>query len=111
MIDTPRVLCILDADDMFVFDDARRAPLPLDRCGADTRGMSPEHIGTLRVAAVAEVGVVAELLDAFNREYHTPTPGAGRSRRPAQPAARRRHGDRWARWSDCAGPLRAVPQA
>ena len=37
--------------------------------------MSPEHIGTLREATAAEVEVVAELLDAFNREYHTPTPG------------------------------------
>jgi GNAT superfamily N-acetyltransferase len=53
-----------------------RAGLPIDRSGADTRGMSPDHIGTLRVAAVAETGVVAELLDAFNREYHTPTPGS-----------------------------------
>jgi GNAT superfamily N-acetyltransferase len=30
---------------------------------------------TPRVATVAEVANVAELLDAFNREYHTPTPG------------------------------------
>jgi GNAT superfamily N-acetyltransferase len=52
-----------------------RAPLPIGRSGADTRNMTAEHIGTLRVAAVAEAGVVAELLDAFNREYHTPTPG------------------------------------
>ena len=37
--------------------------------------MSPEHIGTLREATAAEVEVVAELLDAFNREYRTPTPG------------------------------------
>jgi GNAT superfamily N-acetyltransferase len=53
----------------------RRAGLPIGRSGADTRDMSPDHIGTLRVAAVAEAGVVAEMLDAFNREYHTPTPG------------------------------------
>jgi GNAT superfamily N-acetyltransferase len=63
----------------------RRAGLPIGRSGADTRDMSPDHIGTLRVAAVAETGVVAELLDAFNREYHTPTPGpavlTGRLRR------------------------------
>ena len=37
--------------------------------------MSPEHIGTLREATAAEVEVVAELLDAFNREYRAPTPG------------------------------------
>lgn len=30
----------------------------------------------VRVASVAEVEVVARLLDAFNREYDTPTPGA-----------------------------------
>jgi hypothetical protein len=53
----------------------RRAGLPIGRSGADTRDMSPDHIGTLRVAAVAETGVVAELLDAFNGEYDTPTPG------------------------------------
>lgn len=29
----------------------------------------------VRVATVAEAGVVARLLDAFNREYDTPTPG------------------------------------
>jgi len=37
--------------------------------------MIPDHIGALREAAVAEAGVVAEMLDAFNREYDTPTPG------------------------------------
>jgi GNAT superfamily N-acetyltransferase len=28
-----------------------------------------------RVATVSEAGLVAELLDRFNREYHAPTPG------------------------------------
>ena len=32
-------------------------------------------IGTPRVATVAEVASVAGLLDGFNREYDTPTPG------------------------------------
>jgi GNAT superfamily N-acetyltransferase len=32
-------------------------------------------VDTPRVATVAEVASVAELLDAFNREYDTPTPG------------------------------------
>jgi len=52
-----------------------RADLLIGRSGADTRGVSPNHIGMLREAAAAEAGVVADLLDAFNREYHTPTPG------------------------------------
>ncbi len=30
---------------------------------------------TIRVAGVGEAGVVAHLLDTFNREYDTPTPG------------------------------------
>jgi hypothetical protein len=49
--------------------------LPIGRSGADTRDMSPDHIGTLSEAAVAETGVIAELLDAFNPGYHTPTLG------------------------------------
>jgi hypothetical protein len=49
--------------------------LPISRSSADTRDVSPDHVGTLRVAAVVDAGVVAELLDAFNREYDTPTPG------------------------------------
>jgi len=35
--------------------------------------MIPDHIGALRRAAVGDAGVVAEMLDAFNREYDTPT--------------------------------------
>jgi hypothetical protein len=36
-----------------------------------------EHlpIDSPRVATMTEVASVAGLLDAFNREYHTPTPG------------------------------------
>lgn len=34
-----------------------------------------EHV--VRMATVAEAEVVARLLDDFNREYDTPTPGAG----------------------------------
>jgi GNAT superfamily N-acetyltransferase len=30
----------------------------------------------VRTASVADAPVVAQLLDAFNREFHTPTPGA-----------------------------------
>ena len=37
--------------------------------------MAPGPVGTPRLATVADVAVVAELLDAFNREYDTPTPG------------------------------------
>lgn len=35
----------------------------------------PSEIGTPRVATAAEAHAVAELLDRFNREYDTPTPG------------------------------------
>jgi GNAT superfamily N-acetyltransferase len=35
----------------------------------------PSEIRTARVASVTEAHVVAELLDQFNREYDTPTPG------------------------------------
>jgi ribosomal protein S18 acetylase RimI-like enzyme len=34
-----------------------------------------QSVVTPRVATVAEAATVAELLDAFNREYRTPTPG------------------------------------
>ena len=40
-----------------------------------TRAM-PSEIGRPRVATVPEAHVVAELLDRFNREYETPTPGS-----------------------------------
>jgi GNAT superfamily N-acetyltransferase len=33
-------------------------------------------MSTIRSAGVADAGVVAHLLDSFNREYDTPTPGA-----------------------------------
>jgi GNAT superfamily N-acetyltransferase len=38
-------------------------------------GMEQLPVDTPRVAAVAEVASVAGLLDAFNREYDSPTPG------------------------------------
>jgi GNAT superfamily N-acetyltransferase len=38
--------------------------------------MAERAVDVPRVAEVAEAGAVADLLDAFNREYHTPTPGA-----------------------------------
>ncbi|MGH7748666.1 MAG: GNAT family N-acetyltransferase [Candidatus Dormibacteria bacterium] len=37
--------------------------------------MEQRSVVTPRVATVAEAGTVARLLDAFNREYSTPTPG------------------------------------
>lgn len=46
--------------------------------------MGQRWVGTPRVAAVADASTVARLLDAFNREYDTPTPG------PAVLAARLR---------------------
>jgi GNAT superfamily N-acetyltransferase len=41
----------------------------------NTSGMEQEPQQTPRVATVAESRDVAELLDAFNQEYGTPTPG------------------------------------
>lgn len=38
--------------------------------------MDREPLNSLRVAGVAEAATVAGLLDAFNQEYDTPTPGA-----------------------------------
>jgi GNAT superfamily N-acetyltransferase len=35
----------------------------------------PEHERPVRQATAADAVVVAEMLDAFNREFHTPTPG------------------------------------
>jgi GNAT superfamily N-acetyltransferase len=47
--------------------------------------MEHRSIGAPRVATVADAAAVAALLDAFNKEYHAPTPGpavlAGRLRR------------------------------
>ena len=37
--------------------------------------MEQHSVVTPRVATVAEAAIVAQLLDAFNREYSTPTPG------------------------------------
>jgi hypothetical protein len=37
--------------------------------------MEQRSVGTPRVATVAEAATVATSLDAFNREYRTPTPG------------------------------------
>src|SRR5262245_8294306 len=37
--------------------------------------MDQRSVRTPRVATVAEAGTVARLLDAFNQEFHTPTPG------------------------------------
>ena len=37
--------------------------------------MKQRSVVTPRVATVAEAGTVARLLDAFNREFDTPTPG------------------------------------
>lgn len=37
--------------------------------------MEQHPVVTPRVATVAEAAIVAQLLDAFNREYSTPTPG------------------------------------
>jgi len=35
----------------------------------------PSSMATVRLAGVVDAGVVADLLDTFNREYDTPTPG------------------------------------
>ena len=36
-----------------------------------------EHERSVRRATAADAGTVAEMLDAFNREFDTPTPGTG----------------------------------
>lgn len=43
-------------------------------CGT-LAGVEQPPVGTPRVATAAQAATVAELLDAFNREYDTPTPG------------------------------------
>ncbi len=52
---------------------ARNLPLPF--CDSSREPQLPSSMATIRVAGVVDAGVVAHLLDTFNREYDTPTPG------------------------------------
>ena len=50
-------------------------PLELLRRDTETHGVGHKNAYTPRPADVSEARVVAELLDTFNREYETATPG------------------------------------
>ena len=52
---------------------ARNLPLPF--CDSSSELQLPSSMAAIRVAGVVDAGVVAHLLDTFNREYETPTPG------------------------------------
>ena len=53
---------------------SRSSSLGHDKQGPATSRPHPASVNTARLAGTGDAGVVACLLDTFNRKFHTPTP-------------------------------------